>query len=125
MHYPSPYGDEPRDAPLPAQDGYRAVAPGLGRYNEREVGGNSRQHAIAIVLDRLDTLIPKLVGSVHQLEERLEPILRIGPPIGAGGTAPRAPQAALPPLAERLRCVADQLVNLVMSVEELGDRVEL
>lgn len=130
---PSPtYGDEPREAPPAAQEGYRVVAPGFG-YLRRGQGQPlglpttaPRPPAILDAMDNLNLALAAPFEALNTLEARLTAILR---PIAAApaGTGPGQanPCPAQPPLAERLQDFAAQLVHLTARIELLADRVEL
>lgn len=70
---PSPiYGDEPREAPSPARQGYGAVALGVQDKLDalRQRAGGNRQPAIPAVLQRLELAAPATTAEREEAEAR-------------------------------------------------------
>lgn len=127
------YGAESRDAPQAAQDGYRAVAPGAGRYL-RDDGGRppglsntaTRPSTISGAMESLNAALVAPVQALAELEGRLQPVLRPSFDDAAGdGSGQVNPRPILPPLAERLQDFVSQLDGLCARIELLIYRVEL
>lgn len=114
----------------PNQAGQGRFAP-LGaavRRNHGVMGGvtapTTRMPAVPESVENLARCIELLHSEIEQLENKLNPILRMEPGNSGGGPGEQ-PRESVPPLADALRQLGDRLAMASRHVADIGRRVEM